>query len=116
MLSLIRTTRLNDIIYTHQRLAHDLSELRFTILPRLQRVERKLLSSKRGHFFAELDVAIRLHVSRGREMAAAIENGRRAAIAPLTRGKAGGLARASTAWRYFDGTFMAESRKGSSVS
>src|ERR1035441_6458420 len=29
--------------------------------------------------------------------------------APVRRGRAGGLARASTAWRYFDGTFIPES-------
>ena len=32
--------------------------------------------------------------------------------ATLPRGRAGGLARARTAWRYFDGTFMPESEKG----
>jgi hypothetical protein len=35
----------------------------------------------------------------------------RALRAPIPRGRAGGLARASTAWRYFDGTFMPESER-----
>ena len=42
---------------------------------------------------------------------AAIEKFAQAMRAPLPRGRAGGLARASTAWRYFDGTFMPESEK-----
>jgi hypothetical protein len=111
VISLIRTTRLNDIIYTHQRLAADLAELRSTILPRLQQVECELMGAKLGHFFAELHVAIQLHVIRGREVAPAIEKGLRALVAPLPRGKAGGLARARSAWRYLDGTFMPESEK-----
>jgi hypothetical protein len=35
----------------------------------------------------------------------------RAPRAPIPRGPAGGLVRASTAWRYFNGTFMPESEK-----
>lgn len=31
--------------------------------------------------------------------------------APIPRGRAGGIGRARTAWRYFDGTFMPESAK-----
>jgi hypothetical protein len=41
----------------------------------------------------------------------AIENFAQAMRAPLPRGRAGGLARARDAWRYFDGTFMPESEK-----
>ena len=41
----------------------------------------------------------------------AIEDFAQALRAPLPRGRAGGLARASSAWRYFDGTFMPESEK-----
>jgi hypothetical protein len=41
----------------------------------------------------------------------ALEKFARAMRAPLARGRAGGLARAGTAWRYFDGTFMPESKK-----
>ena len=42
---------------------------------------------------------------------AAIERFAEAMRAPLPRGRAGGLARARCAWRYFDGTFMPESEK-----
>jgi len=41
----------------------------------------------------------------------AIEKFAQAMRAPLPRGRAGGLARAQTAWRHFDGTFMRESEK-----
>jgi hypothetical protein len=47
---------------------------------------------------------------------AAIERFAEAMRAPLPlvpRGRAGGLARAKSAWRYFDGTFMPESEKES---
>jgi hypothetical protein len=111
VLSLIRSTRLRDIIDTHQRLAADLSQLRSTILPRLQQVERELLSAKLGRFFAELHVSIEALVRHGLEAAAAIDKSCRGMVAPLPRGKAGGLARARQAWRYFDGTFMAECEK-----
>lgn len=43
--------------------------------------------------------------------AGAIERFAQAMRAPLPRGRAGGLARARSAWRYFDGTFMPESEK-----
>jgi hypothetical protein len=41
----------------------------------------------------------------------AIENFAQAMRRQLPRGRAGGIARASSAWRYFDGTFMPESEK-----
>jgi len=41
----------------------------------------------------------------------AVEKFAQAMRAPLPRGRAGGLARAQRAWRYFDGTFMPESEK-----
>jgi hypothetical protein len=41
----------------------------------------------------------------------AVEKFAQAKRAPLPRGHAGGLARARSAWRHFDGTFMAESTK-----
>jgi hypothetical protein len=106
VLSVVRTARLRHIIETHQRLVTDLCELRSTILPRLQQVEHELLSAKLGRLFAELHVAIELTVRQGLEAAASIEKGCRGMVAPLPRGKAGGLERAKRAWRYSDGTFM----------
>jgi hypothetical protein len=41
----------------------------------------------------------------------AVEKFAQAMRAPRPRGRAGGLARARDAWRYFDGTFMPESVK-----
>jgi hypothetical protein len=41
----------------------------------------------------------------------AIESFAKAMRAPSPRGRAGGLSRARSAWRYFDGTFMPESEK-----
>ena len=41
----------------------------------------------------------------------AIESFAQAMRAPSLRGRPGGLARARSAWRYFDGTFMPESEK-----
>jgi hypothetical protein len=111
VLSIIRTTRLYDIINTNQRFVADLSSLRSTLLPRLQRVERELLSASLGRLFAELHVAVHLVVRQGLEAGEAMEKSLRALTAPLPRGKVGGLARARTAWRYFDGTFMPESMK-----
>ncbi len=111
VLSLIRTTRLRDIVDTHQRLAVDLSQLQSTILLRLQRVESELMSAKLDRLFSQLHIAVQLSARQGGEAAEGIGKALRALVAPLPRGKAGGLARAKTAWRYIDGTFMPESVK-----
>jgi hypothetical protein len=111
VLLLFNQTPVRNIIDTHQRLAADLAELQSTILPRLQRVELDLIHAKLDRFFAELHIAIQLRARQGLEAAEAVERGFRAMLAPLPRGSAGGLARARTAWRYLDGTFMPESEK-----
>lgn len=41
----------------------------------------------------------------------AVEKFAQAMRTPIPRGRAGGLARARSAWRYFDGKFMPESEK-----
>jgi hypothetical protein len=69
------------------------------------------MGAKIERFFGDLDIAIQLTVRQGVETAEAIEKGLRAMIAPLPRGKAGGLVRARCAWRYSDDTFMPESEK-----
>jgi hypothetical protein len=111
VLSIIRTTRPNHISNAHQRLAADLSELRSTILPRLQRIEHELASAKLDRLFAELNGATQLLAKEGLKAADAIERASHAMLAPLPRGKAGGIARAKSAWRYLNGTFMPESEK-----
>src|SRR6516162_880167 len=65
VLSLIRSKQLYQIRETHQRLAADLCELRSIFLPRLQRVERELMSAKLDRFFHQLHIAIQLTVQRG---------------------------------------------------
>jgi hypothetical protein len=115
VLSLIRSKQLYQIRETHQRLAADLCELRSIFLPRLQRVERELMSAKLDRFFHQLHIAIQLTVQRGSDISEAIEKGLRARAAPLPRGKAGGLARARSAWRYQDGTFMRESEREAAI-
>lgn len=111
MLSLLRRPRTRDVLQTHQRLADDISALRSSLLARIQRIENELMAAKLSRFFSELDAAIRLAVSQGVQAANAIEKSLRASVAALTRGKAGGFARARNAWRYDDGTFMPESEK-----
>ena len=51
----------------------------------------------------------------GLEAAEAIEKGLRGMVAPLPRGKAGGIVRARSAWRYSDGTFMSEDERQTAV-
>jgi hypothetical protein len=115
VISLIRSTHLREIRDTHQRLAADLSELRSTILPLLQRIERDLISAKLDRLFGQLHIAIQLTLRQGVEAAEAIEHGLRALLSPLPRGSAGGRARARIAWRYSNGTFMPESERAAAI-
>ena len=107
VLSLIPSKRLRYILDTNQRLTAEFSELAL----RLQHIERELMSARLRCLFGELGVAIRLTVQHGLDAADAMENGLRATVRPLARGKAGGIARAMRAWRYLDGTFMPEKVK-----
>jgi hypothetical protein len=111
MLSVFSGRRIDELLSINQRLAVHLNALQDDLLLRLQRVENELIALKLGRLFAELHVAIELAVRQGTQNAEAFEKGLRAIVAPLPRGKAGGLARARTAWRYSDGTFMAEVEK-----
>jgi hypothetical protein len=85
------------------------------LLARVQRLEdgqaemRSRLEGERQLrvFTANLTAAARAAPAVG----GAIERFAQAMRAPLPRGRAGGLARARSAWRYFDGTFMPESEK-----
>jgi hypothetical protein len=115
VLTLLRSRELRDIRETHQRLAADLNELKSSILPRIQRVERDLISAKLCRFLAELHVAIQLSVQSGLRSAQAIETGLRAVVAPLPRGVAGGLARTKNAWRYSNGTFMSDAERAAAI-
>jgi hypothetical protein len=92
---LVLTT--SDLVARIQRLENEQAEIRAW----LER-ERQLRV-----FTANLAAAAQIAPAVG----AAIERFAEAMRAPLPRGRAGGVARARTAWRYFDGTFMPESAK-----
>jgi hypothetical protein len=85
------------------------------LLERIQRLEREH-AALRARLEGERQLRILAAQIVGAAQAApviggAIEKFAEAMRAPLPRGRAGGLARASRAWRYIDGTFMPESEK-----
>ena len=88
------------------------------LLARVQRLENEH-DSLRARVESERQLRIFLeHIAAaarvGPVLGAAIEGfaqAMRAQLPPIPRGRAGGLARAKTARRYFDGTFMPESEK-----
>jgi len=94
-----------------QQLAQELIELRTNMHVRIQQVETECARIGLQRILRELHKAAELAVKLGMPAALAIEKGLRSTAAPLPRGKAGGLARARSAWRYDDGTFMPESEK-----
>ena len=96
----------------------DADELRRTtseLLARIQRLESahaEIRASLEGERYLRLLAAnITSAALIAPEIGAAIERFAQGMRAPLHRGRTGGLARASTAWRHFDGTFMPESEK-----
>ncbi len=85
------------------------------LLERIQRLEREQ-AEIRSRFEGERQLRILAAQISSAAMIApligsAIENFSKSLRAPLPRGRAGGLARARTAWRYLDGSFMPESAK-----
>jgi hypothetical protein len=85
------------------------------LLERIQRLEREQTELR-----ARLEGEHRLRILTAQivgaaqvapVIGAAVEGFAQSMRASIPRGRAGGLGRARTAWRYFDGTFMAESRK-----
>jgi hypothetical protein len=85
------------------------------LIQRLENEQDALRSRPEGERQRRISTA---HIAAAAQAApaigAAIERFVEAVRAPLPlspRGRAGGLARAKSAWRYFDGTFMAESEK-----
>ena len=89
MLSLIRATRLRDIMDTNHRLAADFVRTALNSPARLEHVESELMSAKLDRFFEELHLTIELAARQGVEAAEAVEKGLRAMAAPLPRGRAG---------------------------
>jgi len=85
------------------------------LLDRIQRIEAEQ-SALRAEIEGERQLRFLTAEIVGAAQAApvignAIENFAKAMRTPSPRGRPGGLARASNAWRYFDGTFMPESEK-----
>jgi hypothetical protein len=96
----------------------DADELRRTTSELLERIQH--LESEQSELRAKLEGDRQLrfliaNIMRAALVAptigAAVERFAQAMRARLRRGRAGGLARARTAWRYLDGTFMPESAK-----
>ena len=85
------------------------------LLERIQRLEREQ-AELRARLEGERQLRILAAQIVGAAQVApvigeAVEKFAQAMRAPLPRGRAGGLVRARTAWRCFDGTFMPESEK-----
>jgi hypothetical protein len=85
------------------------------LLERIQRLEREH-AELRARLESERQLRILAAQIVGAAQVApvvgsAVEKFAQAMRAPLPRGRAGGLARARSAWRFFDGTFMPESEK-----
>ncbi len=95
----------------YQRLVERMVAFERDMQARVQRIEAELMAPGFHRLFRELHAAAQLAAEQGGQAALSIQNAFRAAAAPLTRGKAGGLARAREAWRYEDGTFAPESVK-----
>ncbi len=85
------------------------------LLERIQRLEREQAALR-----ARLESERQLRILAAQIVAAAqvapvigdaVEKFAQAMRAPLPRGRAGGLARARSAWRYLDGSFMPDSEK-----
>ena len=85
------------------------------LLERIQRLEHEHTEFRNR---VEADRQLRILAAQisnagtiGPMIGEAIERFSASMRAPIRRGRAGGLARARTAWRFFDGTFMPESEK-----
>ena len=76
-----------------------------------QQLEEECARIRLQRMLRGIHEAAELAIRQGLPAAVAIAKGLRAVTRPLAPGKAGGLARARTAWRYLDGTFMPESEK-----
>ena len=94
---------------------HTLDRTTRDLLERIQRLEREH-AELRARLEGERQLRIlAAQIVGAAQMApvigGAVEKFAEAMRAPLPRGRAGGIARARSAWRYFDGTFMPESAK-----
>jgi hypothetical protein len=104
-----------DMWLLHRRNRVALDDATSDVLERIQRLEREQ-AELRARLEGERELRILVAQIVGAAQVApaigsAVEGFARAMRAPIPRGRAGGLGRARTAWRYFDGTFMPESEK-----
>jgi hypothetical protein len=105
----------------HRHAIGQLVQTASDLLVRIQRLEEEQIAL-RSRFEGERQLRIlTAHVAAAAQAApaigAAMERFAEAMRAPLPlppRGRAGGLARAKSAWGYFDGTFMPQSEKEAS--
>jgi hypothetical protein len=108
----------SDMVGFRRHVRDELARTTSVLLARVQRLEEA-----QAEIRARLKGQGQLRVLTARIAAAAqvapvvgsaIERFAEAMRAPLPRGRAAGLARPRTAWRYFDGTFMPESERRAS--
>jgi hypothetical protein len=95
--------------------AEELRSVTSALAKRIQRLEqehRQLRARLEADRELRISTAsIAAAAQAGPMIGTAFEAFAQAMRAPSPHGRAGGIARARTAWRYFDGTFMPESEK-----
>jgi hypothetical protein len=106
---------IKSMLLTSSRIRQHIDLVTSDFRERIQRLENdqaELRSHIEGERQLQILVANISAAGQGASMiGSAFENFAMTMRAPLPRGRAGGLARARKAWRYFDGTFMPESEK-----
>lgn len=103
------------MLLLNRHTAKQLVDTTSALLARIQRLEEEQAELRERlegeHQLRLLTAHIAVAAQAAAHVGEAVERFAQAMRAPKPRGRAGGLARASTAWRYFDGTFMPESEK-----
>jgi len=103
------------MLLTSRRIRQQLEALTSDLQERLQRLEEEQAELRSqfegGRQLQILAASIASAAEAAPKIGYAFEKFAMAMRTPLPRGRAGGLARASKAWRYIDGTFMPESNK-----
>ena len=83
----------------YQLLAERVASFECDMHSRIQRREAELMAPKLDRLLRELHPAAQLAAEQSCQSALSVQSAMRAVVAPLPRGRAGGLARANTAWR-----------------
>ena len=95
-----------ELLVQVQQLRSELDELRTITSAKLQQLDEELAITRLKRLLSVIHEVAHLQIKQGVPAARAIAQGLQAAMVPLPRGVAGGLARAKYAWRYDDGTWM----------